>query len=238
MQFSRIFLNRLQDEADAQDTVVVIDVLRSFTTAAVALARGARAIYPVDGLAAAACLAERLRDAVSVGAVAGGAPAPGFAFGNSPAQLLKAELAGRAVVLCTAAGVLGLRHFRHARRLYAASLVCASATARAIQAAGAQRVCFVITGEWVDRDGDEDIACADYLEARLRGMPVQPEVFARRVHHSDFGRRFAAGRHAHLPVADLELAAQIDRFDFALPVHRRHDHLFIRPAPQARLYTP
>jgi 2-phosphosulfolactate phosphatase len=233
MQFSRIFLNRLQEEADALDTVVVIDVLRSFTTAAVALARGARVIYPVDGLSAATCLAERLRGAVSVGAVAGGAPAPGFAFGNSPAQLLQADLAGRAVVLCTAAGVLGLRHFRHARRLYAASLVCAGATARAIQASGARRVCFVITGEWVDRDGDEDIACADYLEALLRGTPVSPEIFARRVRHSDFGRRFATGHHAHLPAADLELAAAVDLFDFALPVHRRHGRLLIRPAPQS-----
>ena len=53
MQFSRCFLNRLQDRALVHDTVVVIDVLRSFTTAAVALARGATAIYPVEGIAAA-----------------------------------------------------------------------------------------------------------------------------------------------------------------------------------------
>lgn len=49
MRFSRIFLNRLQNQPGAEDTVVVIDVLRSFTTAAVALAQGASAIYPVEG---------------------------------------------------------------------------------------------------------------------------------------------------------------------------------------------
>lgn len=48
MKFSRVFLNRLQNQPPAHDTVVVIDVLRSFTTAAVALDRGAAAIAPTD----------------------------------------------------------------------------------------------------------------------------------------------------------------------------------------------
>ncbi|WP_294991229.1 hypothetical protein [Sulfuritalea sp.] len=34
MHFSRTFLNRLQNQPDPSDTVVVIDVLRPFTTAA------------------------------------------------------------------------------------------------------------------------------------------------------------------------------------------------------------
>ena len=38
MKFSRIYLNRLHNQPAADDTVVVIDTLRSFTTAAVALA--------------------------------------------------------------------------------------------------------------------------------------------------------------------------------------------------------
>ncbi len=173
MECSRLYLNRLQNQAAARDTVVVIDVLRSFTTAAVALARGARAIYPVEGAAAAQLLAAELPQPLRVGAVGGGAPMPDFDRGNSPAALLQEELAGREVVLSTAAGVRGLQRFRQARRLYAASLVCARATAAAIRADGTRAVCFVITGEWVDRDGDEDLACSDYLEALLR-LPGGP----------------------------------------------------------------
>lgn len=228
MRFSRIFLNRLQNQPAARDTVVVIDVLRSFTTAAVALAKGASAIYPVDGIAAARRLAGQFADPVSVGAVVGGDPAPGFDFGNSPSRLLQADLAGKTVVLSTAAGVRGLQRFRQARRLYAAGLVGARATAAAIRAEGAGEVCFVITGEWLDRDGDEDIACADYIEALLRGQQPAPESFAQRVRQSDFGRRFAAGTWPNLPPADLELAAQPDLFDFAMPVGRENDHLVIR----------
>ena len=92
MKFSRFFLNRLQNQPPAHDTVVVIDVLRSFTTAAVAMDRGAAAIYPVEGVSAGIVLTGLLDNAVSVGAIAGGDPAPGFEYGNSPAALLEAEL--------------------------------------------------------------------------------------------------------------------------------------------------
>lgn len=228
MKFSRIFLNRLQNLPEAEDTVVVIDVLRSFTTAAVALAKGAAAIYPVEGVAAALLLAKRMDNALTVGAVVGGDPAPGFDFGNSPSQMMQADLAGKNVVLSTAAGVCGLQRFHRARQLYAASLACARATAEAIGKAGADEVCFVITGEWVDRDGDEDIACADYIEALLRGDQPAPEAFSQRVRNSDFGHRFISGRWPNLPLADLELAARPDLFGFAMPVLREDNLLLIR----------
>ena len=228
MKFSRIYLNRLQNMPDAHDTVIVIDVLRSFTTAAVALARGAKAIYPVEGLVQALTLSAELSSSVSVGAVGGGEPAPGFDFGNSPSQLMQVDLTAKTIVMSTAAGVRGLQRFRHARQLYAASLVCARATAEAIRVAGAEEVYFIITGEWVDRDGDEDIACADYIEALLRCDDPKPEHYERRVRESDFGRRFSAGTSSNLPLADLELAAHADRFTFSMPVQLDGEHLVIR----------
>ena len=207
--------------------MVVIDVLRSFTTAAVALAKGASAIYPVEGVAAAILLAERIKNSVSVGAIGGGDPAPGFKFGNSPSQLMQADLAGKPVVMSTAAGVRGLQRFHRARQLYASSLVCARATADAIRSTGSEEVCFVITGEWVDRDGDEDIACADYIESLLRGDQPSTQNVAQRVRDSDFGKRFMAGTWPNLPLADLDLCAQPDRFGFAMPVIRVTDQLVI-----------
>lgn len=227
MKFSRLFLNRLQNHSGIDDTVVVIDVLRSFTSAAVALARGAATVYPIEGIAAATALAGRLDNPVSIGAVGGGDPVPGFDFGNSPWQLMQADLTGKNVVMTTAAGVRGLQRFRLARRLYAASFVCARATAEAIRVAGAREVCFVITGDWVDRDGDEDIACADYIESLLGGSPVEPAACARRIRESDFGRRFTKGDSPNLPLADLDIAAHADLFDFAMPVRREGGHLLI-----------
>jgi 2-phosphosulfolactate phosphatase len=174
----------------------------------------------------------QLKASVSVGAIGGGDPVPGFDYGNSPSQLAAAGLAGKPVVLTTAAGVRGLQRFHHAQHLFAASLVCARATAEAVRAAHARNVCFVITGEWVDRDGDEDIACADYIEALLRGKAVEPGTFAQRVRDSDFGRRFADDASPNLPAADLEIAADADRYAFALPVIRRADGRLVIRKPR------
>ncbi len=216
MRTRRLFLNRLDAEHDPEDAVVVIDVLRSFTTAAYAFAAGASTIYPVDTIAGAFRLLRHLPDAVTTGAIGGGDPIPGFDFGNSPCALLGSDFSGRPVIQTTAAGVCGLNRFRKARTLFAGSLVLGRATAQALLELAPQEVCFVITGEWVDRDGDEDIACADYLEALLNGEEPDSQIFADRVRHSDFGRRFQAGTNVNLPLADLDLCAQADRFNFAL----------------------
>ena len=216
MRTNRLFLNRLNAAPDSHDAVVVIDVLRSFSVAAYAFAAGASVIYPVETISDALYLQAAMPDALTTGAVAGGDAAPGFDFGNSPTALQGAELAGRALIQSTAAGVLGLTRFRHARALFAGSLLFARATAQALLDLHPEEVCFVITGEWVDRDGDEDVACADYIEALLHGDNPDPAPYADRVRNSDFGRRFLAGTNPSLPASDLELCAQADLFDFAL----------------------
>lgn len=219
MRTRRIFLNRLDPgEHEPDDAVVVIDVLRSFSTAAYAFAAGASTIYPVETVAGAFHLQRALPDALTTGAVGGGGPIPGFDFGNSPSALQGADLAGRVLIQTTAAGVRGLARFRSSRTLFAGSLVLGRATAQALLALQPAEVCFVITGEWVDRDGDEDIACADYMEALLHGEDPDPELYAARVRNSDFGRRFQTDSNADLPASDLTLCADADRFDFALRV--------------------
>lgn len=212
----RRYLNRLTQAPEPRGAVVVIDVLRSFSTAAWALGWGAACLYPVATASEGFALQRQLPEALLVGAVGGGAAIPGYDFGNSPSQLQGADLRGRSLIHCTAAGVRGLQRFQAAPLLFGSGLVTARATAEAILAAGVDQVTLVITGEWVDRDGDEDAACADYLEALLRGRDPDPEPYAERVRQSDFGRRFGAPDQPHLPLADLELCAAVDRFPFAL----------------------
>ncbi|WP_291991663.1 2-phosphosulfolactate phosphatase [Candidatus Accumulibacter sp. ACC003] len=216
MRTRRIYLNRLQPVPDPEDVVVVIDVLRSFSTAAYAFAAGTTTIYPVETIAGAFQLQRRLPEALTTGAIGGGSPIPGFDFANSPSALQGADLAGRPLIQTTAAGVRGLTRFHSPRALFAGSLVIGRATAKALLALQPAEVCFVITGEWVDRDGDEDVACADYLEALLRGDDPDPEPYAARVRNSDFGRRFQLDDNADLPANDIALCADADRFDFAI----------------------
>jgi 2-phosphosulfolactate phosphatase len=214
--------------------VVVIDVLRSFTTIAYAFAQGANEVIPVDSIEAARALRARHPHALAVGAIGGGKPAPGLDIGNSPSQIASLDLTGRRIIQYTAGGTRGLVACDHAVVLLAASLVCASATAAYLRLLQPPSVTLVVTGVWSDRDGDEDHACADLIEALLRGADPPRAPFAERVRNSDFGRRFTAGNDPNLPLPDLDCAAAVDRFDFAMPMNRLRDGLLIRPVPVSR----
>lgn len=219
----------LASSPEPADAVVVIDVLRSFSTAAYAFAAGARAIYPVGEVAHALALRAELPDALTMGAAPGGWPIPEFDLTNSPAALAAHDLTGRELIQCTAGGVRGLTAWQGAPRLFAAGLVCARATARQLRRLAPPRLTLVVTGKWIDRDGDEDDACADYIEALLRDDATAAAPFAARVRGSDFGRRFTGAPGSVHSAADLECCAAPDRFDFALEVVRRRGRLSLQP---------
>ena len=209
--------------------VVVIDVLRSFSTAAYAFASGARAIYPVEHETAAWQLLDRLPGALTMGALGGGVPIHGFDLTNSPAKLAGRDVRGRDIIQCTAGGARGLVACRQADAVFAASMMCARATARQVLRLAPEQVTLVITGTWVDRDGDEDRACADYLEALLRGGAPDAAPYVERVRQSDFGRRFTDPDSWELPAADLDYCAVADRVDFAMPVRLSNGNLVMEP---------
>jgi 2-phosphosulfolactate phosphatase len=202
----------------ATDTVVVIDVLRAFTTAAYAFAAGAVDIRPVATVEEALSLRAQNPGWLVMGE-AGGRPVAGFDFGNSPAAFLDVDLSGRHLVQRTSAGTQGVVRSRNARRPLVASLVVARATAETIRRHAPETVTLVITGARPDRPGDEDAACADYLEALLTGTSFDRGTIMRRVRQSWAGRLFTRADPA-FPAADLDCALDIDRFDFALEVRQ------------------
>ncbi len=114
MTIPRVRRATLDECAGIEGAVVVIDVLRSFTTSAVAFARGASRIFAVDSLDAAWRAASRHPGALMLGAFPGGAPIPEFDLPNSPARVDAAAVAGRTIVLLTAGGARGLIAARRA----------------------------------------------------------------------------------------------------------------------------
>ena len=208
------------DRAEPAGTVVVIDVLRAFTTVAWMLARGAERILTV----ASRDQARRIRDEQLPQALLageqGGVPVPDFDLGNSPSDLVARDLTGATIVLRTSAGTLGLARCAGSRLLLAASFPVAAATAAELRHAAPGEVTYVITGASLDRDGDEDLACAELIQARLNGADVDPAPFLARVPTSDAGRAFGPDGPAWAPPEDLELACEVDRFPVAL--HATH----------------
>ena len=206
----------------ATGTVVVIDVVRAFTTAAYAFAAGARDIVLTASVEEALALRRQMPGALTMGEV-DGLPIPGFDFGNSPWAFVGAQLAGKCMIQRTSAGTQGVVRSAQAERILACSMVCASATARYLERCAPARVTFVITGLLPGRDGDEDAACADFVQAALQEPRTRPDCtpFIQRVRRSTVGRIFADPAQPMFPAADLECCLAVDCFDFAMPVARQ-----------------
>lgn len=215
--------------------IVVIDVLRAFTTAGFLFESGAREIVLVASREDA--LKWRTKDpgCLLLGENLG-CKLAGFDLGNSPSTIDQAAIPyGARVIQLTSCGTRGAVNSAEAAALagFEASIYCAAltngaATARAIDKSGWQTVILLETGINPDNDGDEDRVLSDYLIQLLTpaAAPLDHEVLRYRVKTCHSARLFS-GSNPDLPPADLDCATNIDRFDFAMPVHQAADSLVL-----------
>lgn len=153
----------------------------------------------------------------------GGRRIDGFDLPNSPVQAAQADLEGRTIVQRTSAGTRGVVAAVNADRLWYTGLVCASATARAVNESGLGRPTYVITGDWPGRPdlkGLDDRATADFIESVRTGSPRDPRGVARTVADSEEAARTLALGPGHVDPADVQYAVDVDRFDFAMEAAR------------------
>ncbi len=211
--------------AEARGVVVVIDVVRAFSTAAYAFGAGADRILLAGTVEEALALRERTPGSLAAGEV-GGLPVEQFDLWNSPSQMMQLDLSGRTLIQRTSAGTQGVVRSLRAEHLLAGSFVVAGATVRAIRRLAPRSVTFVVTGTRpIDpRFGNEDRACAEYMAALL-GSPEDGQV--KSADYLGWQEEFFAIRSRdRLPealeaqfMADVELCRQVDRFPFAMVVH-------------------
>ena len=209
-------------ELDGVDgAVVVVDVIRAFTTAAYAFASGAAEIYLVGTVDEALVFKATHPGSLAMGENRGLRP-EGFDLANSPAMARAADLDGRTLVQRTSAGTQGVVLAVDATRLWAASLVVASATARDVEAAGLGEPAYVITGRFEDRmnGGADDVLTAELIERARTGRPLEAkETSAALLATEEAAKTLALGSE-HTDPHDIELAAAVDAFDFAMEVER------------------
>jgi len=212
---------------EATGMVIVIDVIRAFTNAAFAFSRGAKEIYPVSKVEDALKFKAEIPNSLVCGEV-GGLPPEGFDFGNSPTQTDTLDLSGRVIVQRTGAGTQGIVRSVNASTMLAASLVVANATVTHIRKVSPETVTFVITGQIGDGSGDEDLACAEYLEALLKGQRPDPAPYIDRVCRSRDALMHLDPNLPAFPRSDLDHCANIDAFDFVMQVTKENGRHVMR----------
>jgi len=212
----------------ARGIAVVIDVLRSFTVSAYALAGGARECRLVTTTHAALALAATIPDAL-VSAEEEGLPIPGIAISNSPTQIKAADLKGRVLVQRSSAGTQVAAAVAEGIDIFPASLVVARATVQAclLRRPTPQHITLIASA-----DDPEDHACARYMEAIIRGDEPDAEQLLKPLRNSERYARLMSGAWPGFPPTDLELALTPDRFNFAMPAAREAGYLKLTRADQ------
>ena len=225
MKFQRMSLETCEN---ATGIVVVIDVLRAFSTAAYSFASGARSIILVSNVEDAFLLKKQFPHAFLMGEV-NGLPIKGFDYGNSPTELVRQNLVGQQLIQRTSAGTQGITRSVNAHTLLASSFCCAKATAEFITQLPDENVTFVITGKRPNGWGDEDDACADYIENLIMGKNPDTETYIQRVRESTAGKIFINESEPDFPASDLEYCLAIDKFNFVMQVERENGLYAMKP---------
>jgi 2-phosphosulfolactate phosphatase len=204
----------IEGARDARGVVVVIDVLRSFTVSAYALAGGARECLLVSTVDEALALARRIPDAI-VCAEENALPIPGIDISNSPTQIRAARIQGKTLIQRSSAGTPVIGAVKAGDGMFAGSLVVARATAQACLSRRPSTVTLVASADF-----PEDHACAQYIEAVLRGGGVDLDSLLQPLRESERYRQVMAGLWPGFPPTDIDLSLDVDRFDFAMSASR------------------
>jgi 2-phosphosulfolactate phosphatase len=219
----------IEGARSARGHAVIVDVFRAFTTAAFCIAAGAREIVLV-GDHEQALEMKRMDPWLFLTGEIGGRPIPGFDIGNSPSAIEPLDLSGRRVVQRTSSGTQGVVAASEADAIVLGSFVIAGATVSYLRSR-AREVTIVPMGHSAEEAANEDEACARYLEDALNDRPQvapDPDTFINGWRTSLAGHE-SEGWPAWFPRRDAELALEVDRFSFALPVRRENGLLVARP---------
>ena len=211
-----------RDARDAAGTVIIIDVFRAFTTAAIAFDQGATAITLVAEADDALSLHRSGVGDLLMGEVDGKRP-PGFDYGNSPYEITGIDLAGKSLVQSTRAGTVGVAAAfaaANAGPIYLGSFAVAAATVKAVLQDNPQLVTIVAMGDQAAIRSDEDEHCALYLRNLLEGRQPDPEALRQLILAGGATQKFFDPAQPQYHPQDVELALQFSKYPFAMRVSR------------------
>lgn len=220
-------LQLLEGAKKATGLTVIIDVFRAFSTACYAFANGVERIYPVGDLEMAYQLKQKHPDYILVGERNEQKP-EGFDFGNSPSQLLEANLADKTMVHTTSSGTQGIANAIHADQILTGSFVNAGAIVEYIKIQKPKKVSLVCMGYSCQYPTDEDTFLAIYIKNELEGVSNDFPGMVQQLKKGDGARFFAPENQEWAPAADFDLCLSLNRFDFVLKVESDNNLNYLR----------
>ena len=222
----------VRDAEEAEGVVIIIDVFRAFTTAAIAFDHGVTQITLVAEVEEALELHGKGVGDLVMGEVDGKRP-DGFDMGNSPFEITPVELAGKSIVQSTRAGTVGVAAATRADSVYLGSFVVAQATVDAIRKEDPALVSIIAMGDQGRVRSDEDEHCALYLRNLLEGRNPDPAAVRSLIMEGGATQKFFDESQPQFHPEDVDLALEVDRYPFAMKVTREDGALVARKLPVA-----
>ncbi|UCG28968.1 MAG: 2-phosphosulfolactate phosphatase [Bacteroidales bacterium] len=208
-------LQYLEGAKKATGLAVVIDVFRAFSVGCYVMHNGANELIAVGDVETAFLLKNNNPDFILIGE-RNERKVDGFDYGNSPTHIEKVNFSGKTVVQTTSAGTQGLVQARQAERIITGSLVNADAIITYIKSQSPQNVSLIAMGHSGRDPADEDLFCAEYINAGLTGKFIEAGPRIRKLKAGSGRRFFDPENHAHSPHTDFELCTRIGYFNFIL----------------------
>ena len=220
-------LQLLDGAKAANGLTVIIDVFRAFSTACYAFNGGIVKSYPVGDIEIAYQLKKKNPDYVLVGERNEQKPR-GFDFGNSPSQLLNANLTGKTIVHTTSSGTQGIANATKADEIITGSFVNAGAIVRYIQIKKPKTVSLVCMGYACQYPTDEDTLCAEFIKNELEKKPNNFTEMVEIMRTGSGARFFDPEKQSWSPQKDFELCLNLNRFDFILRVENEGEMNYLK----------
>jgi len=207
---------------EARGLAVIIDVFRAFSVECYAVDSGAVRIIATDETGKAFELKQNYKQPVLAGE-RDEKKIEGFDFGNSPTEIMKADLRGKTLIHTTTAGTTGLINAVNANSVITGSFVNAAAVARYIRGKNPEQVTLVAMGYRALMSAEEDLLCALYIKSLIEDTG---DDFGEKIANLRFssGKRFFEHQNiAFSPPTDFFLCTMTNKFNFVLRAEKRFD---------------
>jgi 2-phosphosulfolactate phosphatase len=206
----------------ARGVTVIIDVFRAFSVACYVADAGAARIIATAEVSEAFLLKKKYKNSVLVGE-RDEKKIEGFDFGNSPTEIIKADLTGKTVIHTTTAGTQGLINSINADAVLTGSFVNAGAIIQYIRSVNPDRVSLVAMGYRAINSAVEDLMCAELIATELKNEKFNPEIKIGDLQYSSGKRFFDPANIDFSPPTDFFLCTMLNKFRFVLKATRRFD---------------
>ncbi|KKP36640.1 MAG: 2-phosphosulfolactate phosphatase [Candidatus Roizmanbacteria bacterium GW2011_GWC2_35_12] len=217
-------LTNLETIDEAKGLVIVIDVLRAFSTTCYLFHNKCKTIIPVETIEQAIKLKENNPDYILLGE-RHGKPIPNFDHSNSPTEIKKINFSNKTVVMTTTAGTKGIVRSVNAEEIITGSFVNSGATINYIQQKKPDIVSFVCTdSSFYD---NEDYMYAKYIQKYLEGKSLNFKDIKKHLEKHKCTDGFLKKPLTEFSRNDFNLCMKNDKFDFIIKVSKHEGDIFL-----------